>query len=103
MNQNYNCVKEFVESAGLAREWQMGMATAALEMNLTVQWCYATPTDILGALEMPSVTNFRVRPSPAQSSLDQPSKRRTVLDLFYEFRRADSRSPMISATARAGR
>jgi hypothetical protein len=60
MNQNYNCVKEFVESAGLAREWQMGMATAALEMNLTVQWCYATPTDILGALEMPAVTNFRV-------------------------------------------
>eukprot|EP01043_Picozoa_sp_COSAG02_P015445 COSAG02_NODE_659_length_18772_cov_14.955015_20_plen_163_part_00 len=60
MNQNYNCVKEFVESAGLAREWQMGMATAALEMNLTVQWCYATPTDILAALEMPAVTNFRV-------------------------------------------
>jgi hypothetical protein len=49
-----------VESAGLAREWQMGMANAAFEMNLTVQWCYATPTDILAALEMPAVTNFRV-------------------------------------------
>jgi len=56
----FSCVKEFVESAGLAREWQMGMALAALEMNLTVQWCYATPTDILAALEMPAVTNFRV-------------------------------------------
>ena len=38
----------------------MGMAVAALEMDLTVQWCYATPTDILAALEMPAVTNFRV-------------------------------------------
>jgi|EP01046_Picozoa_sp_COSAG06_P015633 hypothetical protein len=38
----------------------MGMATAALEKNLTVQWCYATPTDILAALEMPAVTNVSV-------------------------------------------
>jgi len=36
------------------------MADAALEMNLTVQWCYATPTDVLASLEMPAVTNFRV-------------------------------------------
>ena len=60
MNQNYNCVPDFVESAENARTWQMGMAGAALEKNLTVQWCYATPTDILAALEMPAVTNFRV-------------------------------------------
>ena len=60
MNQNYNCVPDFVESAFNARTWQMGMAGAALEKNLTVQWCYATPTDILAALEMPAVTNFRV-------------------------------------------
>ena len=51
MNQNYNCVPDFVESADNARTWQMGMAVAALEKNLTVQWCYATPTDILAALE----------------------------------------------------
>lgn len=60
MNQNYNCVPDFIESADNARTWQMGMAGAALEKNLTVQWCYATPTDILAALEMPAVTNFRV-------------------------------------------
>ena len=60
MNQNYNCVPDFVESASNARTWQMGMAGAALEKNLTVQWCYATPTDILASLEMPAVTNFRV-------------------------------------------
>ena len=25
-----------------------------------VQWCYATPTDVLAAVDMPAVTNFRV-------------------------------------------
>ena len=28
--------------------------------NLTVQWCYAAPTDILNSLDMPALTNFRV-------------------------------------------
>eukprot|EP01047_Picozoa_sp_COSAG01_P075507 COSAG01_NODE_12959_length_1654_cov_1.257381_2_plen_166_part_00 len=60
MNQNYNCVPDFVESADNARTWQLGMANAALELDLAVQWCYATPTDILAALEMPAATNFRV-------------------------------------------
>ena len=50
---------DFVESADNARTWQMGMATAGLEMDVVIQWCYATPTDILAALEMPAVTNFR--------------------------------------------
>ena len=36
------------------------MADAALAKDLAVQWCYATPTDVLAALEMPAVTNFRV-------------------------------------------
>ena len=60
MNQNYNCVPEFVRSATAANTWQQGMAGAALAKNLTVQWCYATPTDVLASLDMPAVTNFRV-------------------------------------------
>merc|ERR1712130_458471 len=28
--------------------------------GLTVQWCYAAPTDVLASLDMPAVTNFRV-------------------------------------------
>jgi hypothetical protein len=36
------------------------MADAALAKNLTVQWCYAAPTDVLASLEMPAVTNYRV-------------------------------------------
>ena len=34
MNQNYNCVPDFVESADNARTWQMGMAVAALKAGL---------------------------------------------------------------------
>jgi hypothetical protein len=60
MNQNYNCVPEFIHSATNASVWQHGMADAALAKNLSVQWCYATPTDVLASLTMPAVTNFRV-------------------------------------------
>ena len=60
MNQNHNCVPTHFESATNATTWQQGMAGAALARNLTVQWCYATPTDVLASLEMPAVTNFRV-------------------------------------------
>merc|ERR1740124_414433 len=35
------------------------MANAALERNVTVQWCYATPAFVLQALNYPAVTNFR--------------------------------------------
>jgi hypothetical protein len=60
MNQNYNCVPDFIHSATNAITWQHGMADAALAKNLTVQWCYAAPTDVLASLEMPAVTNYRV-------------------------------------------
>lgn len=60
MNQNYNCVPEFIESVSNASTWQHGMTDAALAKNLTVQWCYAAPTDVLNSLEMPALTNFRV-------------------------------------------
>jgi hypothetical protein len=60
MNQNYNCVPAFVESATAAREFQHGMVDAAFAKGVTVQWCYAAPTDVLASLEMPALTNFRV-------------------------------------------
>ena len=60
MNQNYNCVDDFVETVDAATTWQRGMADAAAARNVTIQWCYATPTDALAALRMPAVTNFRV-------------------------------------------
>lgn len=59
MNQNYNCVREFIESVDKSNTWQHGMTDAALAANVTVQWCYAAPTDILNSLTMPALTNFR--------------------------------------------
>ena len=60
MNQNYNCVPDFIESASAGDTWLRGMADAAWERNITIQWCYATPTDLLASLRMPAVTQFRV-------------------------------------------
>jgi hypothetical protein len=60
MNQNYECVPAFVESATASQEWQHGMVDAAFAKTLTVQWCYAAPTDVLASLLMPALTNFRV-------------------------------------------
>jgi len=60
MNQNFNCVPNFVQSATNADKWLSGMADAALDRNISVQWCYATPSDLLASLDMPAVTNFRV-------------------------------------------
>ena len=60
MNQNYNCAAEFVRSVDNATTWQKGMNDAAAAAGVAVQWCYATPSDVLAALELPAVTNFRV-------------------------------------------
>jgi hypothetical protein len=60
MNQNHNCVPDFIQNATAAETWQQGMAGAARAKNVAVQWCYAEPTDILASLDMPAVTNFRV-------------------------------------------
>lgn len=38
MNQNYNCVPDFIESVSNSDMWQHGMTDAALARNLTVQW-----------------------------------------------------------------
>lgn len=60
MNQNFNCVPEFVQSTTAISMWQNGMSQAAEARGVSVQWCYATPTDVLAAVDMPAVTNFRV-------------------------------------------
>jgi hypothetical protein len=60
MNQNFNCVPDFFRSAVNGEVWLHGMADAAMERNVTIQWCYATPSDVLASLNMPAVTQFRV-------------------------------------------
>lgn len=36
------------------------MSAAADSLGLAMQWCMATPSDLLLALDYPLVTNFRV-------------------------------------------
>jgi hypothetical protein len=60
VNQNFNCVSDFIESASTADTWMHGLADAALGRNVSLQWCYATPSDVLASIDLPSVTNFRV-------------------------------------------
>lgn len=60
MNQNYNCVPAFITNISAAQVWQQGMAGAAFAKNITIQWCYSSPTDVLASVDLPAVTNFRV-------------------------------------------
>eukprot|EP00054_Salpingoeca_dolichothecata_P014646 m.83117 g.83117 ORF g.83117 m.83117 type:complete len:135 (+) comp21099_c0_seq3:224-628(+) len=43
----------FVEDAFSAEAWMTGMATAALELNVTIQYCWELPSDLLQALKFP--------------------------------------------------
>lgn len=60
MNQNFNCVPEFMTTSHAALMWQHGMANAAAARNISIQWCMATPSDALASVDMPAVTNLRV-------------------------------------------
>jgi hypothetical protein len=55
------CVDRFVEEVGASEAWSQGMNDAAVEAEVALQWCMATPTDLLTSLSYPAVTNFRVR------------------------------------------
>ena len=61
MNQNANCVDEFVENPihGFD-EFLQGMADAALGLGVPIQWCMASPNLVMASLNYPAVTNFRV-------------------------------------------
>ena len=49
----------FAANPEACREWLSGMAAAALDLNVTVQYCTATGFDVLQSLEFPAVTNVR--------------------------------------------
>ena len=74
MNQNCNCVEEFVSGATTAPACQKAMESAAKAMESAakamesaaakaetpVQWCSATPIDALATLDLHHITNMRV-------------------------------------------
>ena len=59
MNQNYNCMPTFTKDTTSAVTWMKGMNDAGMAANVSVQWCFATPSNLLEALTLPAVTNFR--------------------------------------------
>ena len=61
MNQNVNCVDDFVENSTHGADvFLEGMAEAALGFGVPIQWCYASPNVVMASLNYPAVTNFRV-------------------------------------------
>jgi hypothetical protein len=53
-------VEQFIRSPHAADDFLSGMAEAALDLNIPIQWCYASPNEVFSSLSMPAVTNFRV-------------------------------------------
>jgi hypothetical protein len=60
LHQNYICVPEFLANVSASVTWLRGMADAAHALAVPVQFCMATPSDLLASLDFPAVTNFRV-------------------------------------------
>ena len=53
---------KFLTNVSASAAWSQGMNDAAMEMEeggMPIQWCMATPSDLMQALSYPSVTNFR--------------------------------------------
>ena len=50
LHENFICVEEFLRNATAADTWFDGMSAAAEDQGLAMQWCMATPADVLNAL-----------------------------------------------------
>ena len=59
MVENNICVPDFLSDPAASETWMDGMAAAADYHKLPMQWCMASPTDLMQALNYPSVTNLR--------------------------------------------
>jgi hypothetical protein len=60
LNQNHNCMPQFISQVGAAEGFFGGQAAAALARGIPIQWCFCTPYLLLWTLNAPAVTNFRV-------------------------------------------
>ena len=61
MQQNYQCVREYIEELNAMPTWLAGLEAAALSFTppIPIQFCMATPMQLLHSMRMPAVTNFR--------------------------------------------
>ena len=56
---NFKGCADCFEDVGAADRWYHGMADAAKERNITLQYCLASSTDMLASLTMPAVVQAR--------------------------------------------
>lgn len=82
MVENNICVPDFLTDHSASATWMDGMAAAATYHKLPMQWCMASPTDLMQALNYPSVTNLRA--STGKYHSPSPSRcRGTVVTILY--------------------
>ena len=104
LRENYNCVPSFVRSVENARAWQRGMADAAAAAGVAVQWCYATPSDVLASLEVHDrartkrACRWRTPPPAARRA---PRRRPHARSVSFLSARREGSPPQTVPTARA--
>ena len=62
LDANFRGSASMFETVHSADEWYAGMANAAAERNVTIQYCLASATDILESLSLPAVVQARASP-----------------------------------------
>lgn len=63
LDSNFQGSASMFESVYAAEQWYAGMADAALERSITLQYCLPSATDIMIALQFPAVVQARGRGS----------------------------------------
>jgi len=74
LDNNFAGSASMFETVYSADQWYVGMAEAALERGITIQYCLPSPTDILEALTLPAVVQ-------ARASGDYVNKQTNAFDL----------------------
>ena len=59
LDSNFQGSASMFESVYAAEQWYAGMADAALERSITLQYCLPSATDIMIALQFPAVVQVR--------------------------------------------
>eukprot|EP00043_Microstomoeca_roanoka_P011144 m.105214 g.105214 ORF g.105214 m.105214 type:complete len:897 (+) comp15104_c1_seq7:127-2817(+) len=71
MDFNYLTFTDFTEQVGVFDTWAAGMADAAFELRLPIQYCMALPNEILNSVKYPAVTNARASEDNFPSNEDR--------------------------------
>jgi hypothetical protein len=71
LDANFEGCAACFEDVGAADRWYKGMADAALERNITIQYCLPSATDMLASLSYPAVVQARASGDYARPEGDE--------------------------------